>query len=93
MTVRPGPADDDAAWITLCGPDSPAPLQAIVRAVDDHLDVEVAPLDEPEGDGWRAVVVRREQASPEPEEVAVTRFSTGAAFSFEPRRSLPIFPA
>ena len=92
VTVHPGPADDDAAWITLCGPDFPAPLQAIVRTIDEYLDVEVSPLGEDGDEGWRAVVVRREQARPEPEEVAVTRFSTGAAFSFEPRRSLPIFP-
>ena len=28
----------------------------------------------------------------EPEEVQVTRMSTGAGFTFEPRRSLPITP-
>ncbi|MDN5745823.1 MAG: hypothetical protein L0H31_11950 [Nocardioidaceae bacterium] len=92
VAVYPGPADQDAAWITLCGPDFPAPVQAIVRAVDEHLDVEISLLGASEADGWRALVVRREQPTPESEEVAVTRFSTGAAFSFEPRRSLPIFP-
>ena len=30
--------------------------------------------------------------APESDEVAVTRFSTGASFTFEPRRSLPITP-
>ena len=35
------PAHEDGAWISLCGPDAARPLQAIVRAVDPHLDVEV----------------------------------------------------
>jgi hypothetical protein len=64
------------------------PLQAAVRGVDPSLDVELA------GDhtAWTATVVRREEPAPYFEEVAVTRISTGAAFEFEPRRSLPITP-
>ena len=90
LVVRPGPADEDGAWISLCGPDWTAALQAVVRGLDPHLDVEVSPL---AGEaGWQALVVRDEEAAPEASEVEVVRFSTGAAFVFQPRRSLPISP-
>jgi hypothetical protein len=36
--------------------------------------------------------VTADEPSPEAEEVAVTRFSTGAAFEFGSRRSIPITP-
>jgi hypothetical protein len=88
LTVRPSAATDDGAWIALCGPDRPGPLQALVRAVDPHLDVEL----DGTSAAWTAWVVRRAEPAPEAGEVAVTRFSTGAAFTFEPRRSLPITP-
>jgi hypothetical protein len=88
IAVTRGPAHEDGAWITLCGPGRTAPLQAAVRALDPHLDVEVAGTDEE----WAARVVRRHQPADEASEVAVTRFSTGAAFEFQPRRSLPITP-
>ncbi|MFB4309497.1 hypothetical protein [Actinomadura sp. GTD37] len=90
IVVRPSPAHEDDAWISLCGPDWTAPLQAIVRALDDHLDVEVTGLGA--GEDWRLTVVRRDHPAPEPGEVAVVRFSTGSGFAFEPRRSLPITP-
>lgn len=90
LVVRPGPADEDGAWISLCGPDWNAALQAVVRGLDAHLDVEVTPLGSEAG--WRARVVRRDEAAAEASEVAVVRFSTGAAFEFQPRRSLPISP-
>ncbi|MGY2876336.1 hypothetical protein ACVW00_003526 [Marmoricola sp. URHA0025 HA25] len=88
LAVRPSAAHDDGAWITLCGPSSVAPLQAAVRAVDPHLDVEVSGSDA----SWAASVVRREEAAPVADEVAMTRISTGASFRFEPRRALPITP-
>jgi hypothetical protein len=88
VAVRPSPAHEDDAWISLCGPGWTAPLQAIVRAADARLDVEVTGGD----DEWRLTVVRRDDPAPEPDEVAVVRFSTGAGFTFEPRRSLPITP-
>jgi hypothetical protein len=88
FTVRRSPAHEDGAWITRAGPGSLRPLQAVVRAVDPHLDVEV--------DGtpneWTARVVRRPEPAPELEEVSVTRFSRGAGFAFAPRRSLPLTP-
>ncbi|TQK72932.1 hypothetical protein FBY23_4753 [Nocardioides sp. SLBN-35] len=88
ITVAPGPADEDAAWISLCGPDWPDALRAIAGAVDPHLDARVTAS--PRG-GWQVEVVAGEER-PEAEEVAVTRFSTGASFVFEPRRSIPITP-
>lgn len=86
LTVAGGDAAEDGAWITLCGPDAVAPLQAIVRAVDPRLDVAV----EGTAKAWTARVVVRDEPAAEAGEVAVTRFSTGAAFTFEPRRSLPL---
>ena len=83
-----GPAHEDGGWITLCGPDSVRPLQAAVRAIDPHLDVEMTGTDT----DWTATVVRRDEPAPDFDEVAVTRISTGASFAFEPRRSLPITP-
>jgi len=88
VTVSGSAAHDDGGWITLCGPDSVRPLRAAVRAVDPHLDVEVVGTDT----DWTATVVRRDEPAPVCDEVAVTRVSTGVAFSFEPRRSLPITP-
>lgn len=88
LTVRPSAAWEDAAWITLCGPGRERPLRALLRGVDPHLDVEVAGSPE----RWTATVVRRDAPAPEADEVAVTRFSTGASFEFAPRRSLPITP-
>ncbi|MBM7518459.1 hypothetical protein [Nocardioides nitrophenolicus] len=88
ITVAPGPADEDGAWISLCGPHWPDALRAIAGAVSPHLDARVT---EAPGAGWRVEVVAGE-VRPEAEEVAVTRFSTGASFAFEPRRSIPITP-
>jgi len=88
LAVRPSPAHEDGTWITLCGPGSVAPLQAAVRGVDPHLDVEVVGDDHT----WTATVVRRDEPAPLADEVAMTRISTGASFTFEPRRSLPITP-
>lgn len=88
VQVTPGPAHEDGSWISLLGPGRLAPLQAAVRALDPHLDIEVTGTDA----HWRATVVRRPEAAPEAGEVAVTRFSSGAAFTFEPRRALPVTP-
>jgi hypothetical protein len=88
VTASASAAHDDGGWITLCGPDSVRPLQAAVRAVDPHLDVEVTGTDT----DWTATVVRRDEPARDFDEVAVTRISTGASFTFEPRRSLPITP-
>lgn len=87
LRVRPGAAHEDGAWIALCGPQDRSALQAVVRAVDSRLDVVV----EGHPEAWTATLAEGEPAQ-EADEVAVTRFSTGSAFAFEPRRSLPITP-
>ncbi len=86
--VSRSPAHEDGAWIARCGPGRVEALQAIVRAVDPHLDVTVLGTDT----DWTCRVVRRDTPAPDPDEVVVTRMSTGAAFEFRPRRSLPITP-
>ncbi|MCU1600321.1 MAG: Uncharacterized protein JWO22_1030 [Frankiales bacterium] len=86
VTVLPSPAHQDEAWIVHAGPTSLRPLQAAVRGVSPYLDIEVSGTP----DDWTAQVVRRAEPAKEMDEVAVTRFSKGAAFAFSPRRSLPL---
>ncbi|GAA4745299.1 hypothetical protein GCM10023350_32650 [Nocardioides endophyticus] len=86
LAVKPSDATADGAWIGLCGPGETRPLQAAVRAVDPHFDVDVAG----DAESWTATLVRRTEPAPEFGEVAVTRFSTGATFEFETRKSIPI---
>ena len=88
LAVTSGPAHEDGAWISLVGPDSTRPLQALVRAIDPTLDVEVLGTET----GWTATLVERVEPAEEFGEVAVTRFSTGTAFEFQPRTSIPITP-
>lgn len=88
LSVRPSAAHQDGGWLTLCGPDATDALSAVAQAVDPLLDVEVTGSP----DEWTLQVVTRDTPAPERGEVAVTRFSTGAAFEFEPRMSLPITP-
>ncbi|MCL2541402.1 MAG: hypothetical protein FWE71_02965 [Nocardioidaceae bacterium] len=86
------PALDDEAWISLCDPDWTAALDAIVHALDPHLRTEVRWVPAFADGGWTVSVVRDKRALPADPAVAVVRFSTGAGFTFEPRRSLPITP-
>jgi hypothetical protein len=84
--VHRSPAHEDGAWVSLAGPAEPRPLQAAVRAVDPHLDVELV------GDefDWAATIVETGEPAREFPEVEVVKFSGGASFAFEPRRSLPL---
>ncbi len=86
VEVRSSPAHEDGAWVALVHPGEIRPLQAAVAAVDPHLDVEVAGADT----DWTARVVRRDVPARELGEVAVVKFSGGASFEFQPRRSLPL---
>ncbi|GAA4686642.1 hypothetical protein [Nocardioides nanhaiensis] len=86
VRVAASPAHEDGGWLALTGPHSPEPLRAIVRAVDPRLDVEL----QGDPEEWTATVVRRSDPAPEHPAVAVTRFSGGAAFAFQPRTSLPL---
>ncbi|MEW5811156.1 MAG: hypothetical protein AB1925_17060 [Actinomycetota bacterium] len=84
--VQRSPAHEDGAWVALVHPLQTRPLQAAVAAIDPHLDVEVAGTDTE----WTARVVRRDVPAQEMGEVSVVKFSGGAAFEFQPRRSLPL---
>lgn len=84
--VRRSPAHEDGAWVSLVHPDEVRPLQAIVTAIDRHLDVEVAGSHE----DWTARVVETSTEAKELSEVSVVRVSGGAAWEFEDRKSLPL---
>ena len=86
LTVRQSPAHDDAAWISLCGPESVQPLQAIAAAIDPHIGVRV----DGSSTGWTAELFETDSAAEEFPEVAITKVSGGATFEFQPRRSLPL---
>lgn len=86
LTVRPSPAHDDGAWIALCRPGSAQPLQAIATAVDPHLAVTVSGTDTE----WTAEFHLTDVAAQDLPEVQVTKVSRGAAFEFQPRRSIPL---
>ena len=84
--VRRSAGHEDGAWIALAGPRELRPLQAGVAAIDPHLDVEVTGSDT----HWSARIVIRDTPAKEFGEVAVAKVSGGAAFEFQPRRSLPL---
>lgn len=86
LQVHPSPAHDDGAWISLCSPASAEPLQAIATAVDPHLVVRITGSDT----DWSAEFERTDTPAKDSPEVQVTKFSLGATFEFEPRRSLPL---
>lgn len=90
IVVTPSAAHEDGAWVSLCGPSWTPALQAIVRALDPHLDAEVRACPDAGEGAWKAVIASRLEAAPEADEVTVTKFSTGAAFAFAPRTSQPI---
>ncbi len=89
LHVHRSPAHDDAAWISLCSPESIQPLQAIATAVDPHIHVQVS------GDStdWTVELSETDTAATELPEVAIAKVSGGSTFEFQPRRSLPLTPA
>lgn len=84
--VRRSPAHEDGAWVSLVSPAERRPLQAIVTAVDNRLDVEVTGTAEE----WTARVVETDTEAKEFSEVSVVRVSGGSSWSFEDRKSLPL---
>ena len=62
------------------------PLQAIVQAVDPHLRAEVSGTET----DWTVRVIETDTAAEELPEVAVCKFSGGATWEFEERKSLPL---
>ena len=86
LHVHRSPAHDDGAWIALCSPASPNPLQAIATGVDPRLTVHV----EGTATDWTAEFEHTDTVHTDFPEVQVTKVSGGAAFQFQPRRSLPL---
>jgi hypothetical protein len=86
LLVHRSPAHYDGSWISLCSPDSAQPLQAIATAVDPHIEVRVSGTDT----DWTAELTETDATATELPEVEVVKFSGGASFQFEPRRSLPL---
>ncbi len=86
LTVHRSPAHDDAAWISLCSPDSMQPLQAIATAVDPRIEIRVTGT----GTDWTAEIAETDTAAKELSEVAIAKVSGGATFEFQPRQSLPL---
>ncbi|WP_343573963.1 hypothetical protein [Mycobacterium sp.] len=86
LTVHRSPAHDDAAWISLCAPDSIQPLQAIATAVDPCIGVRVTGT----STDWTAELAETDSAAKELPEVAIAKVSGGATFEFQPRKSLPL---
>jgi hypothetical protein len=84
--VRPSPAHEDESWISLVSPVSDKPLQAIATAVDPHLRAEVSGTES----DWTVRFVETDTPATELGEVAVTKFSGGATWEFEERKSLPL---
>lgn len=86
VQVRRAAAHEDGAWVSLVTPDEVRPLQAAVRAVDRHLDVEVSGGSQ----DWTARIVETDTEAEEFSEVSVTKVSGGASWEFEDRKSLPL---
>jgi hypothetical protein len=86
LTVRRSPAHDDAAWISLCSPESVQPLQAIATAIDPRIEVRITGT----GTDWTAELSETDSAAEELPEVSIAKVSGGATFEFQPRRSLPL---
>jgi hypothetical protein len=86
LLVHRSPAHDDGSWISLCSPDSVQALQAIATAVNPHIEVRVSGTDT----DWTAELTETDATAAELPEVEVVKFSGGASFQFEPRRSLPL---
>jgi hypothetical protein len=86
VQVRRSAAHDDGAWISLCTPGSTQPLEAVATAVDKHVGVHVTGTD----DDWTLELQHRDTAAREQSEVEVVKFSGGASWEFENRKSLPL---
>jgi hypothetical protein len=86
VNVHRSPAHEDGAWVSLVGPAEIRPLQAIVAAVNPHLDVEVAGTE----NDWTARIFETGIPANEFPEVSVAKVSGGSTFVFEPRKSLPL---
>jgi hypothetical protein len=88
LHVHRSPAHDDAAWISLCSPESVQPLQAIATAVDPRIAVTISGT----STDWVAEFTETDTGATEFPEVAIAKVSGGSTFQFQPRKSLPLTP-
>ena len=86
LQVHRSPAHDDAAWISLCSPESAQPLQAIATAIDPRIHVEVSG----NSTDWLVELSETDTPAPELSEVSIAKVSSGSTFEFQPRQSLPL---
>ncbi|WP_372451886.1 hypothetical protein [Nocardia albiluteola] len=84
---RDCPGVRDGGWPALLDADHLAPLNAMARGVNPRFDARVRAADEAE---IVFEIATAPTAFRELPEVAITRFSTGAEFTFTERRSLPL---
>ncbi|WP_433711389.1 hypothetical protein ACQP2U_34870 [Nocardia sp. CA-084685] len=75
-------ANTDRTWPSMIDPDYLAPLEAMVRGVNPRFEVRSTSSDE---QGWIAEIALAAAPFKEATEVAITRISTGAAFTFTDR--------
>ncbi|MFD8246830.1 hypothetical protein [Nocardia sp. NPDC059691] len=75
-------AHTDGTWPSMLDPEHLQPLNALVRGVNPRFSAEVVAAGE---DGWHAAITLGDTPFREATEVALTRFSTGAAFTFTDR--------
>ncbi|MEO8815847.1 MAG: hypothetical protein ABI307_00030 [Mycobacterium sp.] len=90
IAVHRSPAHDDAAWISLCTPQSVQPIEAIVAAVNPRLRVAVEGFEGFEDTDWTAALTEVDASADEMVEVSITKVSGGSKFQFKPRKSVPI---
>jgi len=74
-------AVSDGGWPSMLDGDHLGPLDAMVRAIDPHFRC----VGLSDGDDLVVEIVRGDDETRLPDDVALTRFSTGANFSFEDR--------
>ena len=87
--VRRSPAHEDGAWIALTGPAERRPLQERRSKLVFSAYLDVGRRRQAHGSGW-ARIFAADTAAEELPEVAVVKFSRGASWEFENRRSLPL---
>ncbi|WP_063023623.1 hypothetical protein [Nocardia niwae] len=75
-------AHTDGTWPSMLDPEHLQPLNALARGVNPRFSAEVVAAGQ---DGWCAAVTLGDKPFREATEVALTRFSTGAAFTFTDR--------